>query len=144
MEEIMFSNYFLANRHRDVQLHGSLFSRWGCQIWRECGARRVCITQIGTHSGFHPLVLTMLTKPDCFHWPCCLVCSQSSNFVRVRCRYNKLWRLLFTIREAVSDELELLLRESIIECTDVSPWTSPILVTTRKDSSPRLCWFKWT
>lgn len=39
----------------------------------------------------------------------------------------------------MSDELDLLLRESIIEHRDISPWISSIVVTTRKEGRRKLC-----
>lgn len=52
---------------------------------------------------------------------------------------QKLWRLPFAVRHAVSDELDMLLKEGIIERIDASPWISPIVVTTRKGARIRLC-----
>lgn len=50
---------------------------------------------------------------------------------------QKLWRLPFAVRQAVSDKL--CLKEGIIERIDTSPWISPIMVTTRKGGRIRLC-----
>uniref|UniRef100_A0A096M937 CCHC-type domain-containing protein n=1 Tax=Poecilia formosa TaxID=48698 RepID=A0A096M937_POEFO len=46
---------------------------------------------------------------------------------------QKLRRLPFSIREAVSEELKDLQDKGIIERIDASPWVSPIVVTQRRD-----------
>ncbi len=53
---------------------------------------------------------------------------------------QKLRRLPFAVRDAVSAELKRLLDVDIIEKIDASPWVSPIVVTQRKNSSRiRMC-----
>lgn len=52
---------------------------------------------------------------------------------------QKLRRLPFSVRQAVSAELDSLLQNGIIEKIDSSPWISPIVVTTKKGGKIRLC-----
>lgn len=52
---------------------------------------------------------------------------------------QRLRRLPFAVRQAVSDELDMMLKEGIIERIDASPWISPIAVTTKKGGRIRLC-----
>ncbi|CAM5115718.1 unnamed protein product [Eretmochelys imbricata] len=49
-----------------------------------------------------------------------------------------LWRLPFSVREAVSEELRKRIQKDIIEETDSSEWVSPIVVT-QKGGGIRLC-----
>ncbi|KAK7910413.1 hypothetical protein WMY93_015097 [Mugilogobius chulae] len=53
---------------------------------------------------------------------------------------QKLRRLPFSVRQAVSEELKDLQDKGIIERIDASPWVSPIVVTQRRDGGrPRMC-----
>lgn len=53
---------------------------------------------------------------------------------------QKLRRLPFSVREAVSKELKKLVEQNVIEPVELSEWISPIVVITRKDRpDPRLC-----
>ncbi|KAI4890396.1 hypothetical protein NFI96_006743 [Prochilodus magdalenae] len=52
---------------------------------------------------------------------------------------QKLRLLPLSVRDAVSAELEHLLKEGIIERVDASPWVSPIVVTQKKNSGIRMC-----
>lgn len=53
---------------------------------------------------------------------------------------QKLRRLPFSVREAVSKELKKLVEQDVIEPVKSSEWISPIVVTTRKDRpDPHLC-----
>ncbi|XP_051784491.1 uncharacterized protein K02A2.6-like [Erpetoichthys calabaricus] len=52
---------------------------------------------------------------------------------------QKLRRLPFSVREAVSKELKRLEQEDIIEKTDSSPWVSPLVVIKKKSGAIRLC-----
>lgn len=53
---------------------------------------------------------------------------------------QKLRRLAFSVRQAVSEELKDLQDKGIIERIDASPWVSPIVVTQRRDGGkPRMC-----
>lgn len=53
---------------------------------------------------------------------------------------QKLRRLPFSVRQAVSDELKDLQEKGVIERIDASPWVSPIVVTQRKDGGKlRMC-----
>ncbi len=52
---------------------------------------------------------------------------------------QKLRRLPFAVRQAVSAELDSLLQKGIIEKIDSSPWISPIVVTAKKGGKIRLC-----
>ncbi|KAL1277069.1 hypothetical protein QQF64_023742 [Cirrhinus molitorella] len=52
---------------------------------------------------------------------------------------QKLRRLPFAVRQAVSAELETLLQKGIIERIDSSSWISPIVVTAKKGGKIRLC-----
>ncbi|KAI4894806.1 hypothetical protein NFI96_001731 [Prochilodus magdalenae] len=60
----------------------------------------------------------------------------SESVVPVR---QKLRRLPLSVRDAVSAELEHLLKEGIIERVDASPWVSPIVVTQKKNGGIRMC-----
>nr|XP_055067975.1 uncharacterized protein K02A2.6-like [Misgurnus anguillicaudatus] len=60
----------------------------------------------------------------------------AGNTVPVR---QKLRRLPLSVRSAVSNELDRLLKEGIIEKIDASPWVSPIVVTLKKTGGIRLC-----
>lgn len=46
---------------------------------------------------------------------------------------QKLRRLPFSMRQAVSEELQDLQERGVIECIDASPWVSPMVVTQRRD-----------
>ncbi|KAL1259102.1 hypothetical protein QQF64_009679 [Cirrhinus molitorella] len=52
---------------------------------------------------------------------------------------QKLRRLLFAVRQAVSAELETMLQKDIIARIDSSPWISPIVVTAKKGGKICLC-----
>ena len=53
---------------------------------------------------------------------------------------QKLRRLPFAVRQAVSEELKDLQDKGIIERIDASPWVSPIVVTHKRDGGkPRIC-----
>ncbi|CAM5080292.1 unnamed protein product [Natator depressus] len=52
---------------------------------------------------------------------------------------QKLWRLPFSVREAVSEEVRKLVQKDIIEEIDSSEWISPIVVTQKKGGGIRLC-----
>ncbi|XP_060726840.1 uncharacterized protein K02A2.6-like [Tachysurus vachellii] len=52
---------------------------------------------------------------------------------------QKLRRLPFSVRTAVSVEIERLLSAGIIERIDASPWVSPIVVTMKKTGGIRMC-----
>ncbi|CAM4657545.1 unnamed protein product [Lepidochelys olivacea] len=52
---------------------------------------------------------------------------------------QKLRRLPFSVREAVSEELRKLVQKDIIEEVDSSEWVSPIVVTQKKGGGIRLC-----
>lgn len=52
---------------------------------------------------------------------------------------QKLRRLPFAVRSAVSDELQRLLSAGVIERVDASPWVSNIVVTQKKTGSIRMC-----
>ncbi|XP_023806938.1 uncharacterized protein K02A2.6-like [Oryzias latipes] len=52
---------------------------------------------------------------------------------------QKLRRLPFSVRSAVSEELNRLLSAGVIERIDASPWVSPIVVTQRKNGKIRMC-----
>ena len=53
---------------------------------------------------------------------------------------QKLRRLPFSVRQAVTEELQDLLDKGIIERIDASSWVSPIVVTQRRDGGkPRVC-----
>lgn len=58
------------------------------------------------------------------------------NFIPVQ---QKLRRLPFSVRDAVSTELNRLLAADIIERVDASPWVSPIVVTQKKSGDIRMC-----
>ena len=60
--------------------------------------------------------------------------SESASPVR-----QKLRRLPFAVRSAVSDELNKLLSSGVIERIDASPWVSPIVVTQKKTGGIRMC-----
>lgn len=48
---------------------------------------------------------------------------------------QKLRRLPFSVRAAVSEELNRLLSAGVIERVEASPWVSPIVVTQKKMGS---------
>lgn len=52
---------------------------------------------------------------------------------------HKLRRLPFSVRDAVSAELERLLHAGVIERIDSSPWVSPIVVVQKKTGGIRMC-----
>ncbi|KAL1254359.1 hypothetical protein QQF64_016588 [Cirrhinus molitorella] len=52
---------------------------------------------------------------------------------------QKLRRLPFAVRDAVSQELKRLESEGIIEKVDSSPWVSPLVVIQKKSGGIRLC-----
>uniref|UniRef100_A0A9J7XM44 Reverse transcriptase domain-containing protein n=1 Tax=Cyprinus carpio carpio TaxID=630221 RepID=A0A9J7XM44_CYPCA len=52
---------------------------------------------------------------------------------------QKLRRLPFSVRKAVSAELDRLLLAGVIERIDASPWVSPIVVTMKKTGGIRMC-----
>ncbi|XP_051794021.1 ribonuclease inhibitor-like [Acanthochromis polyacanthus] len=51
----------------------------------------------------------------------------------------KLRRLPFAVRDQVSEELQRLEKDGVIERIDSSPWVSPIVVVKRKSSRLRIC-----
>ena len=54
--------------------------------------------------------------------------------------HQKLRRLTFSVRQAISGEIKALQDKGIIECIDASPWVSPIVVTQRRDGGrPCMC-----
>ncbi|XP_037393143.1 uncharacterized protein K02A2.6-like [Pygocentrus nattereri] len=52
---------------------------------------------------------------------------------------QRLRRLPFSVRDAVSAELKTLQAAGIIEKIDASPWVSPIVVTQKKSGGIRMC-----
>lgn len=52
---------------------------------------------------------------------------------------QKLRRLPLSVRDAVSKEIDRLLKEGIIEKIDASPWVSPIVVIQKKSGGIRMC-----
>ncbi|KAL7839056.1 hypothetical protein SRHO_G00257140 [Serrasalmus rhombeus] len=52
---------------------------------------------------------------------------------------QKLRRLPFSVREAVSAELRKLVEQDVIEPIEASEWVSPIVVTRKKNGGVRLC-----
>ncbi len=52
---------------------------------------------------------------------------------------QKLCRLPFSVRDAVSTEINRLLAADVIERVDASPWVSPIVVTQKKSGDIRMC-----
>ncbi|CAM5112724.1 unnamed protein product [Natator depressus] len=52
---------------------------------------------------------------------------------------QKLRRLPFSVREAVSEELRKLVQKDIIEEIDSSEWVSPVVVMQKKGGGIRLC-----
>lgn len=65
-------------------------------------------------------------------WICERVCSQNTTETTCHSTTQKLRRLPFSVRCAVTEELADLQAKGIIECIDASPWVSPIVVTQRR------------
>ena len=52
---------------------------------------------------------------------------------------QKLHRLPLSVRDAVADEVQRMLREGIIERIEASPWVSQLVVTKKKTGGIRVC-----
>lgn len=73
-----------------------------------------------------------------------LGCAQGFvNLVKIRAGVKpvqqKLHRLPFAVRDAVSQELKRLIQQDVIEPIESSEWVSPVVVTKKKNGNIRLC-----